>query len=102
MNERRQRLLRHLAHAARLGVTGLVSRFVTPSLGFARKPARDMLTALGPLDPATTMMVGDDPFSDAPFAAACGLPCSIVDRFGRYGSLTLDARVVATLSEILV
>jgi FMN phosphatase YigB (HAD superfamily) len=39
------------------------------------------------VDPATTTVVGDDPWSDGAFADQCGLRCWIVDRLDRFTEL---------------
>lgn len=36
------------------------------------------------ISPASSVMVGDDPWSDGLFAENCGLRCYIIDRFKRY------------------
>lgn len=34
-----------------------------------------------------TAIIGDNPYSDGAFAQACGLPCYIIDRLGRFTTL---------------
>jgi FMN phosphatase YigB (HAD superfamily) len=40
------------------------------------------------INPDATTVVGDDPWSEGEFAQVCGLPCWIVDRLDRFGTLT--------------
>jgi FMN phosphatase YigB (HAD superfamily) len=56
------------------------------------------------IDPATTVVVGDDPWSDGAFAEACGLNCWIVDRMNRFTVLQSQKnyRWVGSLLEILL
>lgn len=85
--------------AADLGIAEHLAGFVTPAMqeGLRPKPHPSMFEAvlarLPDLDPATTVLVGDDPWSDAAFAAACDLPCLLLDRNRRYRELTLAGRV---------
>jgi FMN phosphatase YigB (HAD superfamily) len=39
------------------------------------------------IDPGTTAIIGDDPWSDGGFAESCGLPCWIVDRQKRFSEM---------------
>ncbi len=39
------------------------------------------------INPATTVVIGDDPWSDGAFAQACSLPCWIVDRTQRFSDM---------------
>jgi FMN phosphatase YigB (HAD superfamily) len=82
-----------------LGIAEHLDGFITPSMQESLRPKPDpsmfgaVVTQLPDLDPATTVMIGDDPWSDAGFAAACGLPCLLVDRTRRYRALTPPGRV---------
>ena len=55
-------------------------------------------------DPETTVVVGDDPWSDGAFADACGLECWIVDRMNRFTDMHSQKsyRWVGSLLEILL
>jgi FMN phosphatase YigB (HAD superfamily) len=85
--------------AAQLGIADHVAGFITPSMRESLRPKPhpsmfDAVRALLPgLDPASTVLIGDDPWSDAAFAAACGLPCLLVDRHKRYRRLSLPGQV---------
>ncbi|MBX6751682.1 MAG: HAD family hydrolase [Micromonosporaceae bacterium] len=85
--------------AAQLGIDEYLSGFITPAMqeSLRPKPHPSMFDAvraqLPDLDPATTVLIGDDPWSDGAFAAACGLPCLLVDRGRRFRTLTLPGRV---------
>jgi FMN phosphatase YigB (HAD superfamily) len=87
------------ALAAELGIAEHVAGFITPSMqeSLRPKPHPSMFDALRErlpdLDPATTVLIGDDPWSDAAFADACDLPCLLVDRARRYRGLTLAGRI---------
>jgi len=87
------------ALAAELGIAEHLAGFVTPTMQESLRPKPhpsmfDVVRAQLPdLDPSTTVLIGDDPWSDAAFAAACGLPCLLVDRARRYRELTLPGRV---------
>lgn len=50
-----------------------------------------------------TLIVGDDPWSEALFGTACRVPSVIVDRFGRYGSLAdqFDCQWITSLHDLL-
>jgi FMN phosphatase YigB (HAD superfamily) len=54
------------------------------------------------IDPTTTIVVGDDPWSDGAFAEACGLNCWIVDRMDRFSTMQSQKnyRWVRSLLEI--
>jgi FMN phosphatase YigB (HAD superfamily) len=85
--------------AAELGIAEHLAGFVTPTMHESLRPKPDpsMFDAvrawLPDVDPATTVLIGDDPWSDGPFAAACGLPFLLLDRARRYRGLTLPGRV---------
>jgi FMN phosphatase YigB (HAD superfamily) len=85
--------------AEELGIADHLAGFITPSMDESLRPKPDpsmfnaVLAQLPDLDPETTVMIGDDPWSDAGFAAACGLPCLLVDRTRRYRGLTPLGRV---------
>jgi len=95
--------------AAQLGIAEYVAGFVTPSMQEALRPKPDpsmfdaVRTHLPDVSPANTVLIGDDPWSDAAFAAACGLPCLLVDRARRYRTLTLAGHVtfVDSLAAVL-
>lgn len=85
--------------AAQLGITEHVAGILTPAMRETLRPKPDpsmfdaVRESLPDLDPATTVMIGDDPWSDAAFAAACGLRCLLVDRARRYRQLSLPGQV---------
>lgn len=56
------------------------------------------------IDPETTTIVGDDPWSDGTFAEYCGLTCWIVDRNGRLIEHAESAswRWVSSLADISI
>lgn len=73
-----------------LGIDNYVDTVLTPynaGSDTRPKPHRSLwdfvLSSHVDIDPATTTVVGDDPWSDGAFARACGLHCWIVDRGGR-------------------
>lgn len=92
-NNRSPRLTRDL------DIHHYLTGIVTPNMQDSLRPKPDpsmfdaVLSQLPDLDIATTVMIGDDPWSDAGFAAACGLPCLLVDRGHRYRDLTPPGRV---------
>lgn len=85
------------------------SAILTPkSTGLRAKPHRDMWDKLNEAHEIneTTMMIGDDPWSDGSFARQAGIDCWIIDRLGRYQSLHDDlpyhwATTLAEISETL-
>jgi FMN phosphatase YigB (HAD superfamily) len=85
--------------AVDLGIAGHLAGFVTPTMQGSTRPKPDpsmfdvVRARLPDLDPATTVLIGDDPWSDAAFAAACDLRCLLVDRTRRYRQLTVPGRV---------
>jgi FMN phosphatase YigB (HAD superfamily) len=85
--------------AKKLGIAKHFAGFLTPAMqeSLLPKPDRSMFdalrTRLPDLDPARTILIGDDPWADAPFAAASGLRCLLVDRARRYRALTLPDHV---------
>jgi FMN phosphatase YigB (HAD superfamily) len=85
--------------AAELGIADHLAGFITPTMQESLRPKPDpsmfdaIRAQLPDLDPANTVLIGDDPWSDAAFAAACGLPCLLVDRARRYRKLTLPGRI---------
>jgi FMN phosphatase YigB (HAD superfamily) len=95
--------------AAELGIAEHLAGFVTPSMheSLRPKPHPSMfgaVRAMWPdLDLTTTVLIGDDPWSDAAFAAACRLPCLLIDRGRRYRALTLPGRAtfVDSLSALM-
>ena len=94
--------------AQQLGVADYVSDILTPKrCNNARlKPQRDMwdyVLAQGLADEREAgMVIGDDPWSEGPFADACGFDCWIIDRLNRYASLRppLPYRLGQSLLEI--
>jgi FMN phosphatase YigB (HAD superfamily) len=96
--------------AGELGIADYIEAFFTPRMDPAYRPKPDrslfdaVRAAVTDLGPENTVMVGDDPWSDGAFAAAVGLPCWIVDRRDRYGSLALAPHIVrvASLAQVLV
>ncbi len=85
--------------AIELGINNYIDGFFTPRSweGWEPKPDPSMFDAargvVTDLRTDNTVVVGDDPWSDAAFAANCGLPCRIVDRHHRYGAVTMPDRV---------
>jgi FMN phosphatase YigB (HAD superfamily) len=81
--------------ARTLGIEGYIERFFTPKMGAGcqNKPDRSMFDLASVMMPElttdNTVVVGDDPWSDAAFATNCGLPCWIVDRHDRYAGMTM-------------
>lgn len=79
--------------AKQLGIADFITGFYTPKLcpNTRPKPHRSLwdyvLEANSHLAGAQSVMVGDDPWSDAAFAEQCGLPCWIVDRDDRFARL---------------
>jgi FMN phosphatase YigB (HAD superfamily) len=95
--------------ATELGIAGYIEGFFIPAMNpaYQPKPHRSMFDAarsvVVELGPTTTVMVGDDPWSDGAFAAAAGLPCWIVDRSRRYDRVAMPSHVarVQTLTQTL-
>lgn len=91
--------------AARLGLAPYIRQIYTPRLqpGLLPKPHPGLwdyiCAANTEFDPQQAVIVGDDPWSDGAFAAACGLPCWIVDRDERFSGLS-GLRRVKSLAEI--
>jgi FMN phosphatase YigB (HAD superfamily) len=79
--------------AAKIGLTPYIRGFFTPELcpGCLPKPDRslwDYVMAQGVVaSAAEAVMIGDDPWSDGPFAQRCGLRCWLVDRRERLAYL---------------
>jgi FMN phosphatase YigB (HAD superfamily) len=75
------------------GLLSYVEAVLTPDKlpGAPRKPDIAVWDALktlySDLSEKSTVVVGDDPWSEGTFADACGLPCWIVDRNRRYRQL---------------
>lgn len=96
--------------AAELGIAQHIEAFFTPRMDptWRPKPDRSLFDAVraqvAEIGPDNAVMVGDDPWSDGAFAAAVGLPCWIVDRRDRYGSLDLAPHIVRvpSLAQVLV
>ncbi len=88
--------------AADLGITPYVTEFFTPKLlGIERgKPHRELWDAvLKRVSVDNPLLVGDNPWLDEAFAAACGIECCLVDRLDRFAALT-SCRRVRSLAEI--
>ncbi|MBI5666387.1 MAG: HAD family hydrolase [Chloroflexi bacterium] len=85
--------------AQRLGLSPYIRQVYTPQgcPGTQPKPDRslwDFVLAANPeVKPLRAVIVGDDPWSDGAFAAACGLACWIVDREERFAGV--DGRIAA-------
>lgn len=77
-------------HVEMLGLRDYAEGIYTPSLvpGAQRKPHPSLweyiATHVDSVDPQSTVVVGDDPWSDGKFAEACNLTCWIVDRMNRF------------------
>ena len=90
------------------GLLTYVEAVLTPHsfAGAPRKPDKAVWDALKSLYPnlseESTVVVGDDPWSEGLFAEVCGLPCWIVDRNRRYQQLyaTKPYQWVQTLDDI--
>jgi FMN phosphatase YigB (HAD superfamily) len=86
--------------AAKLHIAKHLGGFLTPAMQESLRPKPDLSmfealrAQLPDLDPAKTLLIGDDPWADAPFAAACGIRCLLVDRARRYRGLTLPGHVM--------
>lgn len=93
-------------HVRLLGLEAYVHAVFTPHLcpGTQPKPHRSMWDYIRAqdtaIDPQTTVVVGDDPWSDGAFADACGLPCWIIDRLQRYDGEGHPYRQVQSLATI--
>jgi FMN phosphatase YigB (HAD superfamily) len=76
-----------------MGLQDYVSAVFTPKScpGTSPKPDVSLWTHIRSAAPEVnahnTVVVGDDPWSDGAFAAACSLPCWIVDRHDRFASI---------------
>ncbi|MBK8022534.1 MAG: hypothetical protein IPK19_14165 [Chloroflexi bacterium] len=97
------------ALATLLDIAQYTQRMLTPNICFncKRKPDRSMFDYAQRLEPRlradNTVVIGDDPWSEADFATACDLPCVIVDRRNRYQDVSLppNVRRVRTLLELM-
>lgn len=95
-------------HARLLSLEPLVDRVITPrtypdALPKPHPSLWDRLVANETdVDPQNTVVVGDDPWSDGAFAAACGLDCWIIDRLNRFEEICVQQqyRRVQKLLEI--
>jgi FMN phosphatase YigB (HAD superfamily) len=95
--------------AAQLGIAEYLGGFITPAGQESLRPKPDpsmfqaVLARLPDLDRSTTVLIGDDPWSDAAFASACGLRCLLVDRGRRYGTLALpdEVRLIESLTALI-
>lgn len=93
-----------------LGIGHYVDRIYTPYNAPNTNPKphpslwTHILSDMGDIDPATTTIVGDDPWSDGSFADSCGLSCWLVDRSGRLtGKVNANTwRWVRSLNDIIV
>jgi FMN phosphatase YigB (HAD superfamily) len=93
-----------------LGLEPYIDGVFTPHTcpGTQPKPHRslwDYITAHEHgIDPQTTVVIGDDPWSEGAFAEACGLACWIVDRMNRFSTMrdNGDCQWVRSLAEIPV
>ena len=80
-------------HVNLLKLESLVERVITPKTDpeLQPKPHRSMWDYIianeADIDPQNTIVVGDDPWSDGPFAEACGLDCWLIDRMNRFSEL---------------
>jgi FMN phosphatase YigB (HAD superfamily) len=91
-----------------LGLDSYVQQVFTPHICANTQPKPHLslwefiLTSETDIDPTTTVVVGDDPWSDGAFADACGLQCWIVDRMNRFSDLRSQKsyRWVGSLLEI--
>lgn len=85
--------------AQQLGLTPYIRQIYTPKScpGTQPKPDRslwDYVLASNPdIIGSQVVMIGDDPWSDGAFAAACGLPCWIIDRQERLENVPGDLAV---------
>jgi FMN phosphatase YigB (HAD superfamily) len=114
--ERRERILvvsnnpRTPQHISLLQIEPYIQQIVTPHTcpDTLPKPHRSLWEYIvaheTDIDPETTFVVGDDPWSDGAFAEDCGLECWLVDRLGRFSELYAQKpyRWVRSLSEILI
>lgn len=97
-------------HVRLLGVESYISGIFTPFVceGTQPKPHASLweylLKEALDVDPETSVVVGDDPWSDGAFADACGLTCWIIDRRNRFASLRGERpyRWIQSLHEIPV
>lgn len=80
-------------HIRLIEIDQLVERVLTPDTcpDTFPKPHRSLWDFIVAnevdIDPANTVVVGDDPWSDGSFAEACGLDCWLVDRLSRFSAL---------------
>ncbi len=102
---------RSVAQAQRLGVAPYITRFFTPDAhadGLAKPDPRLWAHIVAEAEGVTarsSVIVGDDPWTDGAFAEQCGLACWLVDRDQRFGALDEGGgarRRVASLDEIPV
>jgi len=90
--------------AEELGIGTLVEDIFTPKrCAVSRgKPDRALWDCvLAWLTPTAPIMVGDDPWSEGAFAAACAIDCILVDRLDRFAGISVFPRV-RSLAEIAV
>jgi FMN phosphatase YigB (HAD superfamily) len=91
-----------------LGLESYIDGVFTPKLcpGTRPKPDRSLwdyiLAQEAQINPQTTIVVGDDPWSEGLFAEACSLDCWIVDRMDRFSSLSTKPtyKLVRSLRDI--
>jgi FMN phosphatase YigB (HAD superfamily) len=84
--------------AAYLGMTPYIKEFFTPKLASVPrgKPHRDLWDAVSATREVTSAaLIGDDPWSDGAFADTCGIDCYLLDRLGRFGTLTQYRRITS-------
>lgn len=80
-------------HVEMLGIGDYTEGVFTPMLfpGTKRKPHPSLweriMIEVANIDPQSTIVVGDDPWSDGEFAVACRLSCWIVDRMNRFTAM---------------
>ncbi len=90
--------------AAAVGIAPYIIEYFTPKRRGVEhgKPERDLWDAVcasGSGVSEGAVLIGDNPWSDGAFAAACGIDCRIVDRLDRFAGLTPYPRV-RSLAEI--
>ncbi|MFQ3566917.1 MAG: HAD family hydrolase [Aggregatilineales bacterium] len=87
-----------------LGIVTLVEDVFTPKrCAVSRgKPDRALWDCvLAQLTPTAPIIIGDDPWSEGAFAAACEIDCILVDRLDRFANISAFPRV-RSLAEIAV
>ena len=80
-------------HFEVMGLSDYAKRIFTPNLFPGTKPKPDpglwerITVEVENIDPQSTIVIGDDPWSDGKFAEACKLSCWIVDRMNRFTAI---------------